>query len=225
MIAGMAIFLFTTVAGPASVMAQSGTDPTYAFVTGDDTNIYIAPNTRTMVIDVLPRNRVVEVLGRDTSSDWIYVRPLNEAIDGWLPLAALLMVDDIDISSLPVIEIDPAVWLPFTAPIHADVSNATLYAQPTLTANVIAIVEAATTVDVIGRNASGSWLAVAIDEQMGWLVITTLDIDDDYLAEWQEWPVIDASSSVNPAEEMPLELDPTSLRYIQPTRSSVIWPP
>ena len=75
-----------------------GPDGPQAFVT-NGANLRVAPDTEADLIANLPSRELLEIVGRDTSGEWLFVR--NGRYEGWM--AAFLLVINADIDTLNII--------------------------------------------------------------------------------------------------------------------------
>jgi hypothetical protein len=109
----------TTLFGPTvelpTAVVPPGSTPVPAVRTRSALEIYLGPGRAYAIIGSIGRGEVVEVLGRDSSEEWVAIRfPPNSAARGWLSAGDLDGLTTEIVSGLSVVAPTP---LPRSAPI------------------------------------------------------------------------------------------------------------
>jgi len=121
-------------------------------------NVRSGPSVGYSVIAILVEGQQVALIGRNPNGTWLQVR-LNDSLTGWVN-AAYIRTSAV-INSLPVTgEYEP--WGVVTT------GALNVRSAPSFTASVILTASEGQGVGLLGRSASGQWIKVRINSQIGW---------------------------------------------------------
>lgn len=127
-------------------------------------NVRSGPSVGYSVIAVLVEGQQVALIGRNPNSTWLQIR-LNDTLTGWVNAAYIQT--SATISGLPVTgEYEP--WGVVTT------GALNVRSAPSITANVILTASEGQGVGLLGRSASGQWIKVRINSQIGWAAASGL---------------------------------------------------
>ncbi len=144
---------------------------TAVVISGSYVNVRQGPSTTTGVIATAARGTTVTLLGRNEARTWLQVRLANGTV-GWS--YAPLLQPNVNISTLPVTS---GSTPPAPTPPPATTTTATVTAWhlnvrsgPGVGHGVLTVINRNTTVTLIGRNQSGSWVQVQLaNGTRGWV--------------------------------------------------------
>jgi len=131
-------------------------------------NVRSGPGTSFAVIAKLNGGDTVALLGRNLSASWLFIQAANN-VQGWVNGSYL--VTNVSVSSLPVVTDGELVPPPPDQP-FAVVTTGVLNVRtgPGVAYHIIAVLDEGETVQLLGRNSSGSWVQVQLqDETAGWV--------------------------------------------------------
>jgi N-acetylmuramoyl-L-alanine amidase len=131
-------------------------------------NVRSGPGTSFAVIAKLRGGDTVALLGRNVSASWVLIQTSNNA-QGWVNGSYL--VTNVPISSLPVVTGGEPVPPPPDQPIAIVTTGAlNVRTGPGVAYHIIAVLDEGDTVQLLGRNNSGTWVQVKLqDETVGWV--------------------------------------------------------
>lgn len=181
--------------------AQGGGDNPIATVAPDFLYLRSNPTTTGSILKELPRGQEVTVLGVERnpndSGTWVFVQPVGDAsLKGWVRSDFLRFPSDfVGLSTLPDVSSTTgtttgtaATGSTTTTSTSVSVTGglpgrtdefANFRTGPELTFDVIEQLPPNTPVTVVGRNASGVWLQVVVEGQVGWLFRDLLQVTGD----------------------------------------------
>lgn len=158
-----------------------------------DGNVRAQPNTDATILGNVTTEEQLELLARSADGEWY--RAVTQVGEGWVS-ATLLEVDPAVAEALPREEV--AVSTPTATGLTAQVFNGgNLRDQPNLQGAVLDQVNADENVDLISRNASGTWLRITnVRGISGWVSTTLLTLGSGVL---DQVPVDGAAAPAPPA--------------------------
>lgn len=152
--------------GGTVVVAGSST----ASVTTGALNVRSGPGVGYSISSTVYLGQVVTLLARNSDSSWVKVQTVT-GLQGWVSTAYIQTA--ITISSLPEIatpSLNAVGWI--------NTGAANMRSGPSLEFTSIATVGLGTSVTLIGRNSSGSWLNVQLaNGTKGWINASLLDVN------------------------------------------------
>ena len=160
-------FVFGSVAFPLVEQvnaAPAQAEPT-GFVNTGRLNVRSGPYHTYSVVVVMDKGQGFTLIGRNTPAKWVQIK-LPSGITGWVNVGYIKT--DAVISNLPVTgDADPATTAP-TAVINTGRLN--VRSGPDPYASVLKTVDKGATVNLLGRNSSGTWAQVrTADGTTGWV--------------------------------------------------------
>lgn len=172
LIAATLIILSVAVVGVPALAAPAHDDPV-GTVNTPRLNIRSAPSASASVVVVVDKGQGMSLTGRNTAATWVQVR-LPSGITGWAN--KFYITTSATIASLPVTGDATPVAAGASALVATGRLN--LRSAPDPYATVLAIVDKNSTVTLIGRNTSGTWVQVrTIAGLTGWMKAAYLRYD------------------------------------------------
>ncbi|MEK7277620.1 MAG: SH3 domain-containing protein [Chloroflexota bacterium] len=167
----LVFFCVAVLAAPA--LAGPALDDPVGTVNTARLNIRSAPSASASVVVVVDKGQGVSLFGRNTAATWVQVR-LPSGITGWAN--KFYITTSATISSLPVTGDATPVAAGATALVATGRLN--LRSAPDPYATVLAILDKNTSVTLIGRNTSGTWVQVKTTAGLtGWMKAAYLRYD------------------------------------------------
>lgn len=164
--------------------------PTFTPVNGTTStqvNVRSAPSSSAGALGLLPAAARVQVLGRDSSGQWLMIiYPPNTSSTGWVA-AAYITLEGREISSLPVMQASasdqpPAAPLepsptvnPYFAVIQTTIN---VRSGPASTFDSLGLIEAGKVVILNGRNQTNTWYRIYYPvgtQEIGWVAAAYVD--------------------------------------------------
>jgi uncharacterized protein YraI len=186
-----AVILFIILSAFATASAQSERVLAEAFRL---VNIRTGPATTNVVIGQLNPGDVVQVLGRNnTSNDWLLVE--SNGVTGWVAYFVVSVRGNPD--SLPLIDQDQVTPTPPSAPapaslaaselaIQGEIVSATTFRRanirtaPSVDAPILIVLQRGESIEVVGRsNVDNDWLRVRTSAGLGWIAYFLVAVDGD----------------------------------------------
>lgn len=175
---------------PSLTPAPPTIAPTYAPVSGTTSaqvNVRSAPSSNANALGLLPAFTSVQVIGRDSSDQWLMViYPPNSSTTGWVA-ASFIKLEGREIASLPVMQAS-APDLPLPTPLEPSPTVNPYFATIKNTINVrsgpasafdsLGMIEAGKVVILNGRNQTNTWYRIYYPvgtEQVGWVAAAYVD--------------------------------------------------
>ncbi len=175
---------------PSLTPAPPAAAPTFAPIegtTGAQVNVRSAPSSNANALGLLPASTRVQVIGRDSSDQWLMViYPPSSSTTGWVA-AGFITLEGREISSLPVMQAS-AQDLPPAAPLEPSPTVNPYFATIKTTINVrsgpasafdsLGMIEAGKVVVLTGRNEINTWYRIEYPigtEQVGWVAAAYVD--------------------------------------------------
>lgn len=175
---------------PSLTPAPPTIAPTFAPLSGATTaqvNVRSAPSSVANALGLLPAATRVQVLGRDSTDQWLMViYPPNSSTTGWVA-ASFITLEGREIASLPVLQAaTPDLPLP-TQPEASPTANpyfATIRttinvrAGPASTFASLGLIEAGKVVILNGRNQTNTWYRIYYPvgtQEIGWVAAAYVD--------------------------------------------------
>ncbi|GAB4472294.1 MAG: hypothetical protein Kow00124_10160 [Anaerolineae bacterium] len=148
---------------PPAVVPPAAPPPplegTTALVNTPRLNVRSGPGAGYAIVTVVSGGDVLKLLGRDSVGSWVYVE-LADGTKGWV--SSFYIQTAIPISSLPVEAETEAVGI-----INTGVAN--IRSGPGLEYSVVTTAPLGTRVNLLGRNATTTWLLVRVNGVEGWV--------------------------------------------------------
>jgi uncharacterized protein YraI len=155
-------------APPATTAPESA-----AIVAGAlNVNARSGPSTNFALIRTIPQGTQFTVLGQDGTGTWLFVR-FSDGVEGWVARYLTNFGAVVPVLAAPVVA-QPPLAPPSTVPVAADpvagTLNMNIRTGPSTGFAVIRSIPVGTQVEVLGQDASGTWLFVQLaDGSQGWL--------------------------------------------------------
>ncbi len=154
---------------PEDTVASSSTSVTAA--TFRQANVRSAPSMSSAIIGVLRRGDIVTVIGRsDAQNSWLLVE--TPAGIGWVAYFLISLTGDVD--SIPIVEPAPLQLDALVASETVSVTtryNVNVRSDPSVGADVLAVVPFNTVLTVDAQARGGRWLRVQLDDgRKGWVL-------------------------------------------------------
>lgn len=175
---------------PSLTPAPPAIVPTFAPLDGTTSaqvNVRSAPSSNATALGLLPASTLVQVIGRDSSDQWLMViYPPNSSTTGWVA-ASFITLEGREISSLPVMQASapdqpPAAPLepsPTVNPYFATIKNTiNVRSGPASAFDSLGMIEAGKVVVLTGRNEINTWYRIEYPvgtQQVGWVAAAYVD--------------------------------------------------
>ena len=171
---------------PSLTPAPPAIAPTFAPIGGTTSaqvNVRSAPSSTANALGLLPAATRVQVLGRDSSDQWLMViYPPNASTTGWVA-ASFITLEGREISSLPVMQDSlptlPPEPSPTINPYFAMIKTTiNVRSGPASTFESLGMIEAGKVVILTGRNQINTWYRIEYPigtEQVGWVAAAYVD--------------------------------------------------
>ncbi len=171
---------------PSLTPAPPTVAPTLAPINGTSSaqvNVRSAPSSTANALGLLPAATRVQVLGRDSSDQWLLViYPPNASTTGWVA-ASFITLEGREISSLPVMQnslpTPPPEPSPTLNPYFATIKTTiNVRSGPASTFESLGMIEAGKVVVLTGRNEINTWYRIEYPigtEQVGWVAAAYVD--------------------------------------------------
>lgn len=145
-----------------------GADVSGAF----NVNVRSGPSTLYSVIDTVARGTQFTILGQDASGTWLAVR-LADGTEGWIARYLTDYTGTANIVAAPPLTqppLAPPATLPTDGVYVSGALNVNLRSGPSTSYGVMRVVPNGTQLNVLGQDATGTWLSVALpDGTVGWI--------------------------------------------------------
>jgi uncharacterized protein YraI len=155
--------LVDTAAAPTGAIAS---------VTAATLNVREAPSTRSDVMTRIRRGETYAIVGRNADSSWWQVN-VNGTI-GWV---FGRFVNTANTASVPITDASFVAAPPSTGIIGTVNTTAIVRGQPGNRFAFLALLRNGDTVEIVGRNANGTWLQVKFDGVVGWISANLVNMD------------------------------------------------
>ncbi|NDJ84628.1 MAG: SH3 domain-containing protein [Chloroflexi bacterium] len=180
--------------------------------TNDLVNFRSAPSLEAEIIDILPTDSTLTLIGQSADSEWLLANTDEQR--GWVFYA--LVDTDEDLGTLPILTGEEAEVLSTPPAPTATLTPQTvgalpattndlvnLRAAPDLSAEILTILPSDSAVEVRGRSQDGTWFFVTAQDDEGWLFYTLVDVagDPDTLPVVEPLEEEPAATSTSPALE------------------------
>jgi len=130
-----------------------------AVVTTPRLNVRLGPGAGYAIARTITEGDLVGLLGRDSAGSWVLVK-LEDGFEGWT--STFYLDSETPFSSLPVVASYEPVGLIITG-------TANIRSAPSLAADVLTTANYGTRVNLLGRNATTTWLKVRVGGVEGWV--------------------------------------------------------
>lgn len=183
---------------PARIMAL-GVRPTLTLRAG--------PGATAAVVAVLPGAEVLWAEGRSTEGRWLYVSYGEEGAHGWVAREDVSLLGDWEAllpitaplgAEAPLQPATTATPMAWSAAGRVRAERLNVRAGPGLDQAVLGQLTAGSTVTVIGRDASGDWLAILWQGGTGWVAASYVEVQGSVLEAPLREPVAIPGTSSSP---------------------------
>lgn len=169
----LALIVCLSFAVAAPVAAAPSIEDPVAYVNTPRLNVRSGPAVSYSVVVIVDKGQGLSLIGRNTPASWVQVK-LPSGITGWVNKSYL--TTSANVGSLPVTGDAAATSAGASALVATGRLN--MRSSPDPYATVLTILDRGTTVTLIGRNTSGTWVQAKLSNgTIGWLKTAYLRYD------------------------------------------------